>query len=259
MPLPLVPLIAAGAGLAGSGINAYSQGRQNKKTIKANKEMAQFAYKKDLEMWQRNNEYNRPEAQMERLRQAGLNPNLVYGNGSVVGNTSGQMPKYNAPRIDYNHQPFDPTPAIGNFIDAQLKEAQIDNLKANAQNVEARTASELIKRSGYLTDNQKKQLELGVASKLEETTVEMGKKQLEMMRQRISTEEVNRIGKTLKNEWQTYRNRWEKFGVTAKDALMIRAGAQLLGVLGANTQWMFDMFKDVVGIDINEILKGIKF
>ena len=31
-----------------------------------------------------NNAYNDPSAQMERLKQAGLNPNLVYGGGATT-------------------------------------------------------------------------------------------------------------------------------------------------------------------------------
>lgn len=40
------------------------------------------------DMWHANNTYNTPKAQMERLKEAGLNPMLVYGNGSVSGNTA---------------------------------------------------------------------------------------------------------------------------------------------------------------------------
>lgn len=58
------------------------------------KEMASTAYQRDMEMWQKANEYNTPQQQMARLKDAGLNPNLVYGNGSVVGNTTQQTPKY---------------------------------------------------------------------------------------------------------------------------------------------------------------------
>lgn len=39
--------------------------------------------------WNLQNNYNHPIQQMERLKAAGLNPLLVYGSGSVAGNTSG--------------------------------------------------------------------------------------------------------------------------------------------------------------------------
>ena len=46
------------------------------------------AYQNDLALqnWNRENEYNSPEAQMQRYLDAGLNPNLVYGAGASSGN-----------------------------------------------------------------------------------------------------------------------------------------------------------------------------
>lgn len=38
----------------------------------------------ELAMWNLNNEYNTPAQQMQRLKDAGLNPALVYGTGSSV-------------------------------------------------------------------------------------------------------------------------------------------------------------------------------
>ena len=35
------------------------------------------------------NAYNHPKQQMQRLKEAGLNPNLVYGNGATQGNSAG--------------------------------------------------------------------------------------------------------------------------------------------------------------------------
>lgn len=55
---------------------------------------ADTAYQRDVAMWNMQNAYNAPSAQMERLQKAGLNPNLVYGGGSVTGNTAGSPPSY---------------------------------------------------------------------------------------------------------------------------------------------------------------------
>ena len=53
-----------------------------------------YSYKKNLEQWNRANEYNLPVNQMARLKQAGLNPNLVYGSGA------GQVQAVNSPQMD---------------------------------------------------------------------------------------------------------------------------------------------------------------
>lgn len=41
-----------------------------------------------MKAWNLMNDYNHPIHQMERLKAAGLNPLLVYGSGSVAGNTT---------------------------------------------------------------------------------------------------------------------------------------------------------------------------
>lgn len=98
------------------------------KTIAANKYLAEYQYRKDLEMWNRGNVYNSPLEQMRRLKEAGLNPNMVYGSGSAAGMTAGQLPKYNAPTVDYNYvPPVDIPGMIGAFQDFRLRSAQIRN------------------------------------------------------------------------------------------------------------------------------------
>lgn len=151
MPLPAA-LIAAipGAAKAGGG---FLQGHWNRKqarknldkTINANRELAQYAYQQDLEQWNRANEYNTPKAQMERYKEAGLNPHLIYGQGTP-GNTQVGSPKYNPPSEDYSSVPAPQIPQLGEglgaYLGTKLQMAQIDNVKANTDNVNARTATE---------------------------------------------------------------------------------------------------------------------
>lgn len=65
------------------------QKRAQEKQNKANQAAIDRANAYDMYTWDLANQYNNPKAQMERLKAAGLNPNLVYGSGSVVGNTTG--------------------------------------------------------------------------------------------------------------------------------------------------------------------------
>lgn len=59
-------------------------------TLLGGEAAAQDAFKYNMEAIKYQNEYNKPANQMARLREAGLNPNLVYGgsSGSVAGNLS---------------------------------------------------------------------------------------------------------------------------------------------------------------------------
>lgn len=94
----MVPLVAA-AGSAAIDLAGNWIGQEA--SLKKNKELMDYQYDKDVEMWEKANAYNDPSQQMARLKNAGLNPNLVYGNGSVVGNTSTATPSYKAPTADY--------------------------------------------------------------------------------------------------------------------------------------------------------------
>ncbi|MEM3318496.1 MAG: hypothetical protein QXT80_03000, partial [Thermoplasmatales archaeon] len=92
-------IVSAGINLIGQLFGANKNYKSVVATNKANRELAEYSYSKDLEMWNRQNEYNNPANQMQRLKDAGLNPNLVYGLGSVAGNTGSQMPHYNRPTM----------------------------------------------------------------------------------------------------------------------------------------------------------------
>lgn len=56
------------------------------------KSLNEEAFNQNLRMWNLQNAYNDPVAQMQRLSKAGLNPNLVYGGGNVTGNTTSNYP-----------------------------------------------------------------------------------------------------------------------------------------------------------------------
>ena len=93
---------AALIGVAGTGLQAYQGGRNIKKTHRYNVKMADYTFNKNLEMWKLQNQYNSPQAQMQRLQEAGLNPHLMYGKGTV-GNAQ-TMPQYVAPQGDFRGQ-----------------------------------------------------------------------------------------------------------------------------------------------------------
>jgi hypothetical protein len=131
----IAPLIGAVGGLLGGVLGGRQQRKNVRRQLAADKELAAFAHSQDIDMWNRQNQYNRPIEQMKRLEEAGLNPNLVYGSGSAAGNTAGQMPKYQQVRSDYSKvQPyFDPMSIIGAYQNIEQQNAQIDNVKLQNQ------------------------------------------------------------------------------------------------------------------------------
>lgn len=131
--------IIGGAQAIGSGLTSIIN---TNKTIKAQRKLAEYSYSKDLEMWNKANEYNSPTAQMERLKNAGLNPHLVYGNGSVTGNTTTQTPKYQQYSPEYKYEAPQIAGALatlGAYQDYQNKKAvnegiMLDNVDKSNRN-----------------------------------------------------------------------------------------------------------------------------
>ena len=100
MPIGLgAATLAAGAmGLAGSLANVGS-------TIGTNRQMLQnyeMARKLQIELANRQNEYNSPVQQVSRLVRAGLNPNTAFGGSSTPAASAGDMtpPSLQAPQVD---------------------------------------------------------------------------------------------------------------------------------------------------------------
>lgn len=126
--------IAAGVQAIGSGAQAIASGKLNRKNRAWQEKMYATQRADSLSDWQMQNAYNSPEQQMQRLRDAGLNPNLVYGDGNVQGN-AGEV------RSSQVGNPQTETPNISGitsgiqsgimaYTDMKARQAQTDNLKA---------------------------------------------------------------------------------------------------------------------------------
>lgn len=130
-------MVAEIASAAGSLLsNVFGSIFSNNSAKKVARENRQFA----LEMWNKNNEYNTPLNQMNRLKEAGLNPNLMYGQGTT-GNAS-------APASAEGRKPtqYDFMPALQmyqqirmNKSQQQLQDSQAELNHAQAAKVKAET------------------------------------------------------------------------------------------------------------------------
>lgn len=146
--------IASGAsGVLGSLINIG----QAKKQRKFQKEMASTAYQRDMEMWNKANAYNAPAAQMERLKEAGLNPNLIYGTGAsgATGTTSTSMPKYQSTDTPVAQiQMPEVLSMLGQFVDIKGKTLSNDAQAISNQYIENQLIQESQGRSKTLTKHE---------------------------------------------------------------------------------------------------------
>ena len=105
--------ITAGASLLGNILGVGSANSANKTNLQiarennqAQRELfhEQMAY--DTDMWNKQNQYNLPVNQVQRLLAAGINPAAVYGNGTM--SEAGQLTAPNAPNLQQAHMsPYD--------------------------------------------------------------------------------------------------------------------------------------------------------
>lgn len=123
--------ISAGGSLISSLIGVNAAKKQAARQQRYNKELAEIQNQYNIAQWERENEYNLPIAQIERLQEAGLNPNLIYGNPSNTAATSPFLTSGNAANMQ--GLPHLGT-AFQSAIDTYVKLKQADNIQADTEN-----------------------------------------------------------------------------------------------------------------------------
>ncbi|AXH78069.1 MAG: DNA pilot protein [Microviridae sp.] len=144
-------------GLMFGGLQNQQQYNQQERLqqlqIKGQKEMSDYNYAKQLQMWHDTNYW----AQIEELKKAGLNPALLYGmsggggttTGSGQGNVSGGTA---AARTDATQM------GMG-LMQIGLMEAQKEKLKAETENIKADTTNKPIQGTNIQADTKLKEAE----------------------------------------------------------------------------------------------------
>lgn len=133
MPFPLAAAITGGSALLGGLANSFSQANLNKKNRRWSEQMYQRQYADNLAFWAMQNEYNSPEAQMRRFQEAGLNPNLIYGQGNPGNAGAVQTPDVQGTdqrSPEWGNAFSGAAEGINTFYDTQIKQATTNNLKA---------------------------------------------------------------------------------------------------------------------------------
>ena len=124
MPFPLASL----AGVLGSVGSSLISNRGVKRR-------QQLADQQNIKFWNMQNAYNTPKQQMSRLKDAGLNPNLIYGSNANTGVAGSVSPSKASP---YNVQ--NPVPSM---MQTALIGSQIANLDSVTEKNNADTAIKL--------------------------------------------------------------------------------------------------------------------
>lgn len=105
-----------GGGAIGAGIGMIGSAISQAQNYKYSKKLMELQYQQNLDLWNKQNDYNAPTAQMQRLQAAGLNPNLIYGS-NVVGNSSNNTSTSlgSVAPVDYSDSMFKGVSAVTNM------------------------------------------------------------------------------------------------------------------------------------------------
>lgn len=186
MPL-LESAIIGGATALGSGINAWQTGRMNKKSRAFATQMYERQKYDNLGFWNMQNEYNSPAAQMQRFKDAGLNPNLIYGQQNTAGPLTSpdvQKPQFETPRYG-DAVSGGALATIDAMYNLEMKQAQTDNMKLQSDVIRQEAAL----KAGQVLDvgasYKRKMFDLDFESELRSTSVDARKEALRQMKVNI--------------------------------------------------------------------------
>lgn len=147
-----IALAQVAAETVGQAANNYTAARMSAKDRKFAVQMALTQREWALQDWDRTTKYNSPAMQMQRYKEAGLNPNLIYGQMQEAPMVRGTPGAEWHPR----QQQWNGGAIVQGFADTQLKAAQTDNLKKAIETADAEISLkrqqvlESIARSGKL-------------------------------------------------------------------------------------------------------------
>lgn len=227
-PATAMTAISAGMSLFGNMANRASQEKQNRMNLMAqsveNERNRQFA----LDMWNKQNEYNLPTNQMQRLRDAGINPHLAYSNGQPMNTSNapasptgiGSMPQGIAPQMN-----------IGEVFNALLTSAQVKNMNAQTEKTLAEKKEVESRTQGIDKDNKVKDIELTYKEREILANIGVTEGQIDTIKSNLETAKItdDKLRKEIENiEANTAKTKQEKENLE-KNLVLI--GAQVLNIL----------------------------
>lgn len=165
MPFPIVPIIGAlgaiGSSVASGMLNKSAAESTNKMQIDYAREAYARERKDALADWQMQNDYNSPAATMQRLRQAGLSPNLMYG--SAANMPASKMASPSMQSINPSTPRYDVQDPIAAYLNTEVQQAQIDNMKTQNAVLTAEKALKLLQGESLKFDTDFRRETKGLA------------------------------------------------------------------------------------------------
>lgn len=263
MPGQLLQYLPIAGSFLQQGID-WLTGRSNiDRQTAANRRLMQWQHDRNWDLLQDERAYSSPEAQMARLKKAGLNPNLVYGSGgSASGGTPTSKPTGAIPTDVTMPSPVNLPAMIGAYQDFQLKKAQTDQIRASEAMTRAKTVTEAARNVDLIARGKKAGFEASKAEALSKydytfaqhayrksvqqlqkgaLDVSLGYQkrdanlpalEAELKRRTFGKIDAEAENIRLRNIYQRYENQWRSMGFTSHDNVAFRVLVRMLSEQG---------------------------
>lgn len=143
-----------------AGFNQYNDNQAIDKYNQGQMDLAKYVADRNVGFWNLQNDYNTPKKQMERFLEAGLNPNLIYG--QINNGNASAVQAFNMPAQERKQYRATVNAALGLQLqnaaaDTEVKHAQANRLNADADLIRSRKSGQDIENtiSGYLQGEAK--------------------------------------------------------------------------------------------------------
>lgn len=183
MPDNLLGSAIGGAfGFLGSLASNASTARQNRLARKWARQSYERERQDSIAFWNMQNAYNSPQAQMQRFKDAGLNPNLIYGQSNESAAPS--PPSMSNPQ--FRTADWSGLSAVGGvlgqYYDLEAKQAQVDNLRAQNTVLLEEGLLKDAQRQSTLQGIRRSQFDLDLDTELRDVTTDARRENLRKLR-----------------------------------------------------------------------------
>lgn len=152
--------LTAAAGIGSNVAQTIANSNLNKKNRAWQEKMFDQQYQRNVELWKMQNAYNTPAEQVKRLRQAGLNPNLLYGNGSAATGNAGEISAADVPSTptsvpyDFSQASNGLASGIAMYQNWRMNELNMEKVRSQTENINANTIYQQSMSRGQDTKNK---------------------------------------------------------------------------------------------------------